>query len=177
MLYEGIFDKLKKSAKSAGKASAKWLRQQAAKLDSTSPLTLLKDRDKLVSTPKVGGMYMYLYDPRDKKKLPYYDRFPLCVIVDKYNGGFMGINLHYVPPQLRAKFMDSYVNKEGNSLNVPSKLIKSIPWNNTVKRYLTKQVRSKFLTVPSSEWDMAIFLPVERFEKKSKSGVWSLGRR
>ena len=70
MLYEGIFGKLKKYAKSAGRESAKWLRQQAAKLDSTSPLTLLKDSDKLVSTPQVGRMYMYLYDPRDKKKLP-----------------------------------------------------------------------------------------------------------
>jgi len=176
MLYEGIFDKLKKTAKSAGKASVKWMRQQAAKLDSTSPLQMLKDRNRLVSNPQVGGMYMYLYDPRDKKKLPYYDRFPLCVIVDKYSGGFMGINLHYVPPRDRAKFMDSYVSKNGQSLNVPSKLIKSKPWNNTVKRYLTKQVRSRFLTVPSSDWDMAIFLPVERFEKKSKSSVWSAGR-
>ena len=32
-----------------------------------------------------------------------------------------------------------------------------------VKRYLNSHVRSKFLEIPSNEWDIALFLPLERF--------------
>ena len=42
----------------------------------------------------------------------------------------------------------------------------------TYKKYLTSQVRSRFIEINASEWDIALFLPVERFEKASKNTVW-----
>ena len=32
-----------------------------------------------------------------------------------------------------------------------------------VKRYLKSHVKSRFLMIPSNEWDIALFLPMERF--------------
>ena len=46
----------------------------------------------------------------------------------------------------------------------------------TYKKYLTKHVRSRFIKINASEWDIALFLPVERFEKASKSKVWGESR-
>ena len=42
-----------------------------------------------------------------------------------------------------------------------------------VKRYLTSQLRSKFMYIYPSEWDIALFLPTERFQGASKTKVWS----
>ena len=46
----------------------------------------------------------------------------------------------------------------------------------TFKKYLNKHVRSRFVEINPSEWDIALFLPVERFEKASKSTVWKDSR-
>ena len=54
----------------------------------------------------LGNMYLFAYDPKHKETLPYYDRFPLIFPINKAKGGFLGINLHYLPPPFRAKLMD-----------------------------------------------------------------------
>jgi len=46
-----------------------------------------------------------------------------------------------------------------------------------IKRYLNSQVQSKFMYVFPSEWDIALFLPTERFVGASKSSVWADSRR
>ena len=43
----------------------------------------------------------------------------------------------------------------------------------TVHRYLSSKVNSKFVLVNADEWEVALFLPVERFKKASKKQVWS----
>ena len=55
----------------------------------------------------IGSMQMFYYDPKYKETLPYYDRFPLSIIVKPAKGGFLGLNLHYLPPILRAQFLDA----------------------------------------------------------------------
>jgi len=46
-----------------------------------------------------------------------------------------------------------------------------------VKHYLDEHVRSRFMYVYPSEWDIALFLPTERFAKKSKTQVWNDSKR
>mgnify|MGYP000208516384 FL=1 len=46
-----------------------------------------------------------------------------------------------------------------------------------VKHYLTGQLKSRFLYVYPSEYDIALFLPLERFEKAGKRKVWSDSRK
>ena len=45
-----------------------------------------------------------------------------------------------------------------------------------IKRYLFGHVRSKFIEIPASEWDMAIFMPVESFVGASSSKVHKTSR-
>jgi hypothetical protein len=42
-----------------------------------------------------------------------------------------------------------------------------------VKRYLFNHVVSSFMKINSSEWDIALMLPTERFQKQKKTAVWS----
>ena len=41
-----------------------------------------------------------------------------------------------------------------------------------VKRYLRDHVKSETVRIDADEWEIAIFLPVERFQKESVRTVW-----
>lgn len=136
----------------------------------------------------VGKMYFFFYDPKWKKELPYYDRFPLIFPVGPAKGGFYGINVHYLPYRLRAKLMDALYditnNKkfdESTKLKLSYDLLKSTEkfkeFKPCFKHYLNDHLKSRFLLVESAEWDIALFLPVANFEKASQSTVWSDSRK
>ena len=57
---------------------------------------------------------MYFYDPKTKDTLPYYDRFPLTIMVGPAPKGFYGLNLHYLPLDIRARFLDSLLDTINN---------------------------------------------------------------
>jgi hypothetical protein len=135
----------------------------------------------------MGRMYFFAYDPKTKKDLPYYDRFPLIFPFKKAEGGFMGINLHYLPPRLRAQLMDALYGLSTNkrydestrlklNYNVLNGAARFRFFKPTVKRYLTSHVRSRFIEINATQWDMALFLPVEQFAKASKQKVWRESR-
>jgi hypothetical protein len=168
------------------KEARTWYRDQA-KNTSVAPRTLLKG-DRLRGTVIPGNMYMFFYDPKGKKTLPYYDRFPMIFPIDKTPDGFIGINLHYLPYVLRAKLMDALYDTVTNAkydtstkLGITYKILKGASkfrlFKPTIKRYLNSNVRSRFLYIEPKEWDIALFLPVERFQKASKETVWRESRR
>ena len=108
-----IFDTLSREAFRAGvnprtDESRKWFRQRARDLRGINRKELMKE-DPLERGGEeiVGSMQMFFYDPKTKDTLPYYDRFPLVVVVGPAEKGFYGLNLHYLPPILRAKMLDS----------------------------------------------------------------------
>ena len=186
-----IFDEILSKGIRAGKVPAReqqsrtWYRDTANKFKTVNERNLMKgDTDRLRSQPKIGHMYMFYYDAKHKETLPYFDRFPMIFPYKKVRGGFMGINLHYLPHILRAKLMDSLYDISSNDLydettklrmsyNILSSASKYKWFKPCIKHYLTTQVRSRFLYVYPAEWDIALFLPLERFSGASKSKVWS----
>lgn len=137
---------------------------------------------------RLGHMYMFLYDPKHKETLPYYDRFPLIFPINRAKGGFLGINMHYLPLQLRAKLMDAlYENVTNdrfdettrlrasyNTLNAATKFKEFRP---TVKHYLNNHIRSRLVYINPSEWDVALFLPTARFVGATQNQVWQDSRK
>ena len=41
-----------------------------------------------------------------------------------------------------------------------------------IKRYLNSHLRSKIYMIPPVDWDIALFLPTQKFVKASDSRVW-----
>lgn len=147
-----------------------------------------RSKARLQGEGYIGEMYFFQYDPKGKETLPYYDRFPLIFPINKAKGGFIGLNMHYLPPQLRAQLMDAlYTLASDNKYNEDTKLelsysvlAKAAQFRNfkpCVKRYLTKHVRSRFIKIEASEWDIALFLPVSQFEKQGVRRVWADSRK
>ena len=146
------------------------------------------DKDRMASRPMIGGMYMYEYMAKGRKTLPYYDRMPLIFPFKMVKGGFYGLNMHYLPLPLRAKLMDALYETTNNSkydettklrinYQILTKASKFEPFKPCVKRYLTSQVQSRFMYVYPSEWDIALFLPTERFTGATKSQVWAQSKK
>ena len=149
---------------------------------------LMSASDRAASMPRTGFMYCYSYDPKHKKKLEYYDEFPLIFVVEPAKGGFIGINLHYVSPRNRIIIMDALTrittDKKYNSqtkLAMSYNILKSLSKDNMIqpclKRYLYSQVKSNFVKINANEWDIALFLPVQKFRKAPASQVWSESAR
>ena len=166
-----------------------WYRNTAKSYKKVDETVLMRsDKERLVNIPRVGSMYMYYYDPKHKKTLPYYDMWPRVFPYKKVPGGFMGINLHYLPLTYRAKLMDALYDVTNNKkfdettklkmnyqlLNGASKFKYFAP---CVKHYLTEHLRSRFLYIYPSEWDVALFLPTERFHGASKTKVWAESKK
>lgn len=143
-----------------------------------------EDPARLVSTISPGSMYMYIYDPKWKEELPFYDRFPLIFPFRVESDRFWGINLHYLPLRHRAILMDALYETSNNdrydtstklkfSYQTLNKAAKFKYFKPCVKQYLFSHMQSQFMYVHPSEWDVALFLPVEKFKKASKTQVWA----
>jgi len=170
-------------------ASREWFRAAAARTSNISPENVLNNPEPFeliqrLSMQSIGKLYLFRYDPKTKDKLPYYDIFPLVFPVEYYSDSFLGINLHYLPLPYRAKLMNGLYELINNNkmdsttqLKMSYKILKSMSslkyFQPCLKRYLINHVASKFLYVKPIYWDMALFLPLERFQKKSSSQVYS----
>lgn len=188
----GVFDTLLSRASSADiksgqDGSLNWFRNEASKFRSIDRSALMREQSSMlvpmVNMQSIGKMYMFFYDPKFKEELPYYDRFPLVFPFKMESDGFMGINLHYLSPILRARLMDAFYDiLNNNKYNETTRVRMSYSILNAssrykyfkpcVKRYLTSHVRSKFLFVDPTKWDAALFLPTEQFKKSNKKDVW-----
>lgn len=166
-----------------------WLREQAMSVNSVNPKQVLAQQpDRMVTKITIGRMYLFMYDPKTKKDLPYYDKFPLIFPFQKAPDGFYGINMHYLPHLMRAKLMDNLYTLSNNkniddttklrlSYELLNKASKFRYFKPCVKHYLNNHVKSRFLWVPADKWDTALFLPLERFVGASKQQVWRDSRR
>lgn len=183
-----IFDRLERQAFRAGikprtEESRKWFLQKAQNMRSINREELMKE-DPLKKRGKqiIGGMYMFFYDPKTKDQLPYYDVFPLVIVVGPAPGGFYGLNLHYLPPKLRLQFFSNLMDIKGSNLtdndkfaltyNTLQRSTKLRYFKPCFKHYLNSQVQGNFAEVPAPEWEIAVFLPTAQFRKANSYKVY-----
>ena len=86
-----------------------WLKSKVSSL-SPNRTALMKDCNNLKDKSILGRMYFYFYDPKTKDTMPYYDRFPMVLVLEKYPDGFLGLNLHYLPIKYRIAFLDKLLD-------------------------------------------------------------------
>jgi hypothetical protein len=191
-----IFDKISAAAFRAGirsrtPESEEWFANKVKELAGAVPsrTKILKD-DALEKQSKirVGDMIMYFYDPKTKETLPYYDKFPLTIIVGPAPGGFYGLNLHYVNPVARARLLNELFKLAPKDLKPDTRLArltydllqgvrKYKEFEPCFKRYLMPHVKSQMSRVPMTDWETAIYLPIQQFKKKSSKSVWADSRK
>ena len=192
MATKTLIDRIKESLARQGfekrsREARNWLKAKIGALKPTKG-DLMRDKQRLRERSFIGRMYFYFYDPKTKDSLPYYDRFPLVLPIERYQDGFLGLNLHYIHPKQRIILLDKLSDYANNNkydastrlrltyqtLKAASKLFEAQP---CIKRYLFNHVQSRFLEISAGEWDIAALLPMESFVGASTNKVYSDSRK
>ena len=151
---------------------------------------LLRDSETIKkSRPLPGRMFMFFYEPKHKDTLPYYDQFPLIIMVEsaKPKKGFYGLNFHYLDYRKRAILLSrliTYTNNqrydESTRLRLSYNILKTASrldaFKPCFKHYLPGQIRGQVKMVPADYWETGLFFPSEQFKKETKTSVFSKSR-
>ncbi len=164
--------------------STEWFKDKIKELGTPGTMDLIRD-GKRSNSPFYGRLNMFTYNPKHRRKLPYYDTFPLVLPIEKYPDGFLGINFHYLPIPLRIRLLDAMIDYSNNTrfdestvLKVSYDKLKNISLiKPTLHRYLAGYTGSQFRRIDADEFTVATLLPVQRFKKASANQVWSDSRR
>jgi hypothetical protein len=181
-----VFERNKYDLKGSLKKSRAWYSQQVLLLgkQGITPQRLMREDLSSLKTRIIpGNLYMFAYDPKLKATLPYYDRFPLVFPYASVPGGFMGLNMHYLPYPLRIRLLDNLLVFKNNdkmdgttrlkySWSLIANVAKFRMAEPCIKHYLLPHVKTAFKKVDVNDWATAMLLPVERFIKAPKEQVW-----
>jgi len=159
-----------------------WFRDQARRTVYVNTNKLLTD-PHAVDSLEPGKLYLFSYDPKHKATLPYYDAFPLIFPFRVQGNRVWGINLHYLPIPARAALMDELYSlmdnrfkSENRKLRISYEVLNGAArfraFRPCIKSYLSGHFRSKFLLIPYEQWDIAMALPLARFQKASQAHVY-----
>jgi hypothetical protein len=183
-------EKVSANYQTMSRESMTWLLKRIADLRNPGRLAIPITREKSRWTKPsdrqkflMGGLYYFVYDPKGKNDLPYYDRFPLVLPLKRQSDGFIGLNIHYLPLRYRLIFMKKLMNFAIYNdedeikriritypmLDASSKLKEFRP---CIKHYLYNHIKSRILAVEPNEWDIALHLPVHQFKKAQPKEVW-----
>ena len=187
----GIFDEIREEAHGR-ELSLRWYRQKVQDLlPKPQVRAMIREgvkTQKVTVRPNFGTMNLFYYRPKGAAKLPYYDVFPLVIPIGRrLNDGFVGLNFHYLSVPQRWLLLERL-----SMFQVPSELdafdtgegagdVMALFWSKIrrkrgvrpiVKRYLTKNIKSRFLKIELSEMLIALSIPMERFY----TGKWG-GRK
>lgn len=170
--------------------SRKWFRKKASEVSKAKlvPTKIIEQRQHVPNIKnfrQIGSLFFYNYAPKTRKELNYYDTFPIVFPFKILKDGFLGLNLHYLPISYRAILMDnlySLINSADMEEDATrlQKLRYSIIESKRqfylaypcIHRYLNKQIRSQIAFIPPKEWELALFLPMQRFQKKAENAIW-----
>jgi hypothetical protein len=130
-----------------------------------------------------GKLYMFAYDAKHKDTLPYWDSFPMVFPFSIAKGGFIGLNMHYLPVPFRIKLLDRLTEIDG-SKKYTTRVKLQLSWelisNSSrlkmlepcVHRYLNGHVVSQFREIERVDWATAMMLPTQQFKGANSSQVW-----
>jgi len=179
-----IFDPLKDLQGGQQRATT-WYRNAVSLIADRASQSKLMREGRINGRPSAGRMNFFVYDPKYKKTLPFYDTFPLVLPLETIKGGFMGLNFHYLPYPLRFRLLER-VQKfaTNNQFDSTTKLMASYQdvasinlIRPAIKKYLYKQVQSGFRRIDVDEMAIAVYLPVAKFQKRSLGSVFADSRR
>lgn len=167
------------------KDSLSWLKEKIGEIRSPASVALgiSREKSRQTTTFKLGRLYCFYYDPKGKDDLPYYDRFPMVLVLDRYQDGFLGLNLHYLPYRYRVAFLrkllkyavlnqDDEIQRLRITYDILTASKRLREFQPCIKRYLFGHIKSKLLTIQPNEWEIATLLPLHQFKKAQPNKVW-----
>lgn len=180
-MAENYFDQILSQA-GGQQRSFRWYQQKIREFGVPTQRKLIETGDAGFDL-NIGNMNFFVYDPKHKRTLPYYDRFPLIIPIEEKNDYFLGINFHYLSIPYRISLIEKLIKFERIQQNekriiLEWKYIKNFrEIKPTVKKYLKNHVRTAFVKIKEEEFRLALMLPVQDFMKATRNKVYYDSRR
>lgn len=164
-----------------------WYKTQVSKLN-VGRMQLLSDNQIYQhNKPGIGKFCFFFYSAKGYSEgtLPYYDTSPMSLILDVHGQYAEGLNVHYIPLQLRVQLFQQLLAIEGGTLSDKQKFtatyeaIKAMGnlYKPCFKQYLLSHVKSQAVWVPLDSSLIATFLPVAHFVGASQTKVYADSRK
>jgi hypothetical protein len=154
--------------------------------------TMFRDRKMWKSQMTIGKMYFFEYLAKHRDTLPLWDRYPLIFPFTAYKAKdgaeiVVGLNMHYLPPALRMvafrallKLRTEKRYRKSTKLDMEWSLLKNMAeskyFAHAVHAYRLDHVKSVFVEVPAQAWEVALYLPTERFVGAGKTAAWKMNK-
>ena len=164
-------------------ASAKWFLEKVEEM-AGNPIDrrAMRNRFPIAKRQIVGQMFMFFYYPKGAQQLPYYDRFPLILLLEARKNDFMGLNLHYLPLDLRQQLYyrllpraTTKVFTDYTRLRIDYNFLKSRnslrAFKACITRYRYEQMIGRMAHVPANEWELTVHLPLALWRKSSEEAI------
>lgn len=161
-----------------------WFKSKALQAAPSGARSKLFNSTRAGDDTFTGNLYFFKYDPKGKGYLPKYDKYPLAFVLEKFNDGFLGLNLHYLSRGQRGTMVytfDKYrqsgalrsgtttgrglSNWEGLMNRLDGTGLEHYP-KICIKKYLYSHVRSRFIEIKPEEYRIAVQLPIDEFVYK-----------
>ena len=168
--------------------SLNWFRNKVRQVFGSKdiPPDTFFDKRNYPNAPIPGNIVTFKYFPRTINTIPYYDMFPLVLVLKLAPGGFIGLNFHYLHPMDRAhlmgklqKYMKVYADgtiRINIRYDVLKRSVQLVHHKPCIRRYYKAGIKTMFYTLMPNEWDIALFLPTEKFIQTRKQRIWEQSR-
>lgn len=164
-----------------------WYKTQVSKIQ-VGRMQLLSDNQIYQhNKPGPGHFCFFFYSAKGYKEgtLPYYDTSPMSLILSAHGNMVQGLNVHYLPLNLRVILFQQILAIEGGSLsnqrkfNATYETIKAMGnlYKPCLKNYLLSNIKSQAVWVPIDSSLIATFLPVANFKGASQTKVYADSRK
>ena len=168
--------------------SLRWFQQRVKTMKLTPEAFYHQSNLRKARRYLEGRMYTFFYDAKTKAKLPYWDRFPVVIILDLQQNGFTGLNLHYIPPKYRVRLLYElykYIKLDDDTRDEHMKphirmryemlrgKTKMRCFKPCFKKYLTVQIEGRALEITPDYWDVMAMLPLADWQKKHAREVYT----
>lgn len=190
-LEKSYYDHNPRSRMRHTQRSMKWFSQYVPRAyNRTRTARMYRDRSLWKQKITVGKMYFFQYDAKHKDILPVWDMYPMVFFFDTFRSKegkeiLQGINLHYLPPALRFAAMVALLKtrnekryRESTRLRISWEILKGLAnseyFKHAVKNYRVDHIRSTFVEIPAQSWELAVFLPLARWQKGTAQTAYNI---
>ena len=168
--------------------SLRWFQQRVKTMRLTSESFYRQTSLNKARRYLEGRMYTFFYDAKYKDKLPYWDRFPVVLILDLNQTGFTGLNFHYIPPRYRVRLLYElykYIKLDDDTrdenmkqhIRMRYEMLRTISkmrfFKPCYKRYLTTHIEGRALEITPDYWDVMAMLPLADWQKTHAREVYT----
>lgn len=185
-----IIDQVAKEAQKRGvvdiktKESITWYRNFIAKNVYGVRVFEHLEQKRIKSKPTIGKMYIYGYNAKLKEDLSYWDAMPVTIFFSETDTLITGFNLHYAPIEMRVAILSKlYSIMIDETITEKSKLTQSYTFlkglatfdlmKPLIHSYLKTNFTTQLIEVPATQWPIAVFLPLAKWQKAHFNTVYA----